>query len=407
MANLFCPPLADGWLDRLEAVSREVLGLDHLSGRRLTQAVLNVSHAYTRQRAALSALRGDDAALGARLQFFLPRDLLKLHGPLAELASVGALPASTNGAWRVLDLGAGLGSTSLGLARFAALSGGAVRLEVSALDVDPAALELFEVLSRDLTSLPGVPLTLSTRTVDIAHASFARTPIAREQGPFEFILLGLALNELHQGVSDPPLRAAKLAERLIELSTRLSDDGVLIVIEPALRETSRALHAVRDLLVARKQAPHVFAPCLTHAACPMLARERDFCHERIPFALPPRLAELAASAGLRDADLTYSYLSLRKRPGSLRELAPEATLFRVVSGQIASKGKRELWLCGESGAPRATRLDRHRSTANAAFAGAQRGSILRMANAVPESASLRIQPETQLELVQDWPGGEG
>jgi SAM-dependent methyltransferase len=396
MADLYCPPLADSWLERLQVVSRDVLGLDHLTGPRLTRAILEVSHTYTRERTALATLQGDDSALGARLQFFLPRDLLKVHGPLAELASIGALPVGEAGVWRVLDLGAGLGSTSLGLARYAALTGSAQRLDVTAIDTDAAALELFAELARDVTGLPGVPIALTTQTGDIARAI--------PRGRFDFILLGLSLNELHAGMTDPPLRAAKLAARLVALSASLNTGGVLLIIEPALRETSRALHAVRDILVARDAAPHVFAPCLTHAGCPMLARERDFCHERVAFQLPPALAALAASAGLREADLTYSYLSLRNQPGSLRELAPNATLFRAVSGQIASKGKTELWLCGESGAPRAMRLDRHRSLENMAFEHAERGSILQLDDAGPlePSRPLRIQPNSRVTLVQDW-----
>jgi SAM-dependent methyltransferase len=393
MADLHCPPLADGWLERLQAVSRDVLGLDHLTGPRLTQAILEVSHTYTRERAALATLQGDDSALGARLQFFLPRDLLKVHGPLAELASVGALPPAEAGVWRVLDLGAGLGSTSLGVARYAALTGSAQRLDVTAVDTDAAALELFQELARDVTSLPGVPIALTTQTADIARTV--------PRGHFDFILLGLSLNELHAGA---PLRAAKLASRLVQLSASLDTGGVLLIIEPALRETSRALHEVRDIVVARGAAPHVFAPCLTHAGCPMLVRERDFCHERVPFQLPRALAALAASAGLREADLTYSYLSLRNQPGSLRELAPDATLFRAVSGQIASKGKTELWLCGEPGAPRAMRLDRHRSLENMAFEHAERGSILQLdgADPVEPGRPLRIQANSRVTLVQDW-----
>jgi hypothetical protein len=203
----------------------------------------------------------------------------------------------------------------------------------------------------------------------------------------------------------------RVADRLTALASWLADDGVMIAIEPALRETSRVLHAARDVLAARSGSPsesapslHVFAPCLGPPRCPMLERERDFCHERVETALPPRLAAIARAAGLRESDLTYSYLTLHRMPRSLSELRADATLARAVSGQLRTKGKRELWLCGRSGAPRAMRLDRHESAANAAFEQAERGAVLSIdsASAALEQPRLRIEKDTHIVLEQVW-----
>ena len=49
----------------------------------------------------------------------------------------------------------------------------------------------------------------------------------------------------------------------------LEPEGLCLLIEPALRETSRALLAVRDRLIASGLS--VLAPCLFHAACPVFA----------------------------------------------------------------------------------------------------------------------------------------
>ena len=396
MAQLFVPPVSEAWLARVSAVSRAQLGLDHLSGARLAQAVTAVSHTYTRERGALSELQGEADALSARLQFFLPRDLLKVHGPLSELHSVGALPTARR--WRVLDLGAGLGSTSLGVARFAALRGSAESLEITALDIDSEALELFTALSSDVSALPGVPVQLVTREVNLE-----RLDPRSLRGPFELVTMGLALNEL-ASAAEPEQRIEQLLARLVSYSQLLTEDGCLIVLEPALRETSRVLHALRDRLVARAAPPYVFAPCVGAATCPMLLRERDFCHERLPCELPDTQADIASAAGLRERDLTYSYLSLTHAPRSLRELTQRGEPYRVVSGQLRSKGKREVWLCGPSGAPRAQRLDRHASDDNAAFEAAERGSVLALERAQPgpPAALLRVGKEDRVQLDQHW-----
>ncbi|MET0389124.1 MAG: small ribosomal subunit Rsm22 family protein [Polyangiales bacterium] len=399
MTPLAIPVFSDGWIAHVAELSRVQLGFSHLHGARLSRAVADISHTYTRERTALAELRGDGSLYSARLQFFLSRDLLKIHGPLAELGSVDALPRARR--WRVLDLGAGLGATSLGVARFAALSGKADSLEVCALDIDPEALELYAELARDVRTLPGAPITLQTYAHDLTSG---RLPAAA-RGPFDLIVTGFALNELAADGSQ-----GDALQRILAYAELLSEDGSLIILEPALRETSRALHALRDRLGARAASPFVFAPCLHTAPCPMLARERDFCHERIPYELPPSLAALAASAGLRERDLTYSYLTLHRQARSLRELGDAAApgsdparLYRAVSGQLASKGKREVWLCGPSGAPRAMRLDRHARDHNAAFEAAERGCVASFSGvADSDGARLRVTAESHVALVQAW-----
>jgi hypothetical protein len=262
--------------------------------------------------------------------------------------------------------------------------------------VDAAALEILEALSADLESLPGVPIAATCREQDV-RKGLSLPHSAR----FDVILLGLSLNELR-------IAGADTAATLLKLSEHVSDDGVILVLEPALRETSRALHAIRDQLAARNASPFVFAPCLHRTVgCPMLQRERDFCHERVTCDLPTPLAELARGAGLRDTDLTYSYLTLHRQSRSLSELSSHVapnSLFRAVSGSLVTKGKTEAWLCGESLAPRGMRLDRHATPENQAFERAERGAILRVEPAASgdDAARLRIGAGTRVTLVQDW-----
>jgi hypothetical protein len=194
-----------------------------------------------------------------------------------------------------------------------------------------------------------------------------------------------------------------LLQRLLDLSKSLAPSGSLVILEPALRETSRVLHGLRDQLVARSQSPFVFAPCLHTSHCPMLARERDFCHERLPCDLPDSWAQLASSAGLRERDLTYSYLTLTASRRSLAELG-SGDVYRAVSGQLKSKGKTEVWLCGMGGGPRAQRLDRHATENNADIEAAERGCVIEVSHAPAPTASglMRIEKSTEVRLLQRW-----
>jgi SAM-dependent methyltransferase len=326
-------------LDRLAAV--DAGGDDR---RALVAAIVRMSEAYTVDRASLAEVGRSPDGHRARLRFFLPRDLPKAARPMLELAARGLIPRRDT--LRLLDLGCGLGTTTLSVARGLALAGDARSLDVVAVDDDPRALETFE--------------RIVTRPIEGLEAHAARLPEALDdlRGPFDLVTIGLALNE----IIDP----AALVERA---SAFLAPDGVLLIVEPALRETTRALMRLRDQ-IAHDGRLAILGPCPHQRPCPMLGRERDWCHDAVDAPLPAPLDAWARDAGLRDERATFAWLALGRTP-------PHDPLHRVVSHRLPSKGKLELILCTPEGElARARRLDRHRSDANEALESAARGDRL-------------------------------
>lgn len=367
-------------------LARECFGRDVVEGVALAHEVRRVSDLYNAGRAPEP---GDARALCARLRFFLPRDLPKLDGPLAELARVGAFPRRET--LRVLDLGAGVGTSTLGLARFAAARDAAARLDVDAIDRDRAALAIAARVWERSRAWGGVPIVARSLAMDLTRLNRARL-----RPPYDVVLLGLVLGELAGSVGEEAAAADQFA-RLAEIVPCVAEDGVLVILEPALRRRSRVLHRVRDALAHSPVPPYVFAPCVRRGDCPMLARERDWCHEEVPLALSPALAALARAAGLRDRDLTYSYLTLHMRARSLREIGP-ASLLRVVGGPLRSKGKVELLVCGDVPALRLRRLDREAGPANAAFGALARGDVIALGDADESDASVwRVGAGTRVD----------
>ena len=379
------PLFPDGLLETLEEIGRTLPG----GGRGdLGEAVAALSAVYTRDRDKIDELPSEREALWARLRFFLPRDLPKVMGPLAELKRAAALPPGPT--WKILDLGAGLGTTTLGAALFASRHAPEVtKIEVRAYERSERALALFETLARRARSLglPALELVGST-------ADFTGAPDKKLGRDYDLVLMGFVLNELEGGEMSTDSRA-DLLERLVSLT---HEGGALIVLEPALRETTRRLHEVRDALASRESSAHLFAPCVRSGGCPMLNTKKDWCHEEIPLTLPESLAEVAHAAGLRYSKLTYAYLTLRRRPGSLREaLAPhEGELYRVVSQPMPSKGKLELFGCGEPGRERLMRLDRHEEDANADLDEARRGDLLWVDGAERKGERLKLGPDARV-----------
>jgi SAM-dependent methyltransferase len=367
----------DAWPEVAARVGTKVFGK---LTRPLWELVAIVSDAYNREREALlDRTPSSTDGLQARLRFYLPRDAAKILSPLGELAHAGLLPKRR---WRVLDLGAGLGTTSLGAARVARYLG-VEGLDVLAIDRDARALSAFAELAKEHEALGIAPLRLRTRAIDVTQLT--RDGALDREGPVDLVLAGLVLNEL-------PFDERR---RVIDVvAPLLADDGALIVLEPALRELTRDRHRLRDAIDADDPSWNVFAPCLRRGACPMLETERDWCHEDEPFQLPPKLASVARDASMRFERLTYAYLTLRRDGRTLRQAVGEGTQ-RVVSMPLVSKGKRELHVCGDQGRALLRRLDREASEANADYGDSYRGDVLRVS--VDET---RVRPDRVVTRVR-------
>jgi len=238
----------------------------------------------------------------------------------------------------------------------------------------------------------------------VAAAGVVTADLAVERpavdGRFDLLVAAHLLGELHR---DRPYddridaRARGVRAWVDEL---LAPGGTLILIEPALRETSRELLAVRDQLLAMSDL-EIVAPCFWRGACPALASPRDWCHDSSTVEpwegpTPPATGSGGQSppspARSRSARsrVDFSYLVLRDGwrplPGELR--------YRVVSDPLPEKGRLKLYACGPTGRHAFIRLDRHESATNAAFGQLVRGDVARIPNPTPASDGMRVEAQT-------------
>jgi SAM-dependent methyltransferase len=301
--------------------------------RRLSDAYNQSGHAPARWDPGLQA---------ARLLFFLPRDVLKT----AAWARDAARAAPTR-PLRVLDLGAGLGATSIGFADALRAVGGPAVSSVTLVDAEPTGLTIAADVVR--VALPEV--RVETRVADLRGVLHV--------DDYDVVLFGQVLCELDRDLPDEPRADAHLA--LLQAALRMTAaDGLLFVLEPALKPGTRHLQRVRDRLVAAGHG--VVAPCTHRAPCPMLARPQDWCHGWAAGALPDALHPAARAAGLRWEGLTSSRLVVTHAP------KPQAPTARAVGPLQRTMGRSDVWWCTATGTlERAGRLDRHRTDANAAW----------------------------------------
>ncbi len=359
----------------------------------LAKDVLRLSRVLTRDRDDLPAAYLRDPGLrSAYLHYYLPANLAKVHLPLRELGRhPGGLLRRKR--LRVLDLGCGPGTSVLGMLEYFAAEMRPPVLEFTAVDQVGGNLRIArELFAERLSGLAaGSLLTVIAGTV--------QESVDRCAGPYDIIVLSNVLNELFSG-------DARRIERRIDLlgpvlDRLLAPDGSCIIIEPALRETSREMLEVRDGLLERGWT--VYSPCLLQERCPALVNAKDWCHEDVPWRPPELVREIDELTGLRKDSLKFSSVVLRKDGRSLAEVCG-GDAFRVVSEPLASKGKTELYLCGRGGRKMAMRQDKDRSAFNAAFDGLRRGSLARFEGIVSDERRLRVTRDTKVTEIS-LPGG--
>ncbi len=343
--------------------------------REVGAAVTRLSTGLTRERELAGARYLDDERLlGAYLLFYWPISYLQARGVLSELPR---RPRT------VLDLGSGPGPLA-----FAALDAGAA--EVTACDRAKGAL----TAARELARAAGEPL--GTREWNPTHGR-PLSEVTGGQLP-DVIMMGHVLNELWKAPAPEglPAQDERRAALLEQALGALAPGGSLVVIEPALRDTSRALLRVRDLLVAKGVS--VRAPCLFRGACPALVKESDWCHAERPIDPPPLVAQIGKAAGLRKEAVKMSYLVLAP-PGEPWAAPPPGRVLRVVSEPLAGKGRRRYMACGPEGRLGLALQEKHVTDANRAFSHLLRGDVVEITGAEPRGDGLALGADSAVKVI--------
>ncbi len=339
--------------------------------REVAPAVARLSRGLTRERELAGARYLDDERLlGAYLLFYWPISYLQARSTISELPCP---PRS------VLDLGSGPGPIA-----FAAFDAGAS--EAISADRSGRALSA----ARDLARASGRALTARewnpSRGKPLSEIAAGRR--------FDLVAMGHVLNELLRG-EETDRRRADLLEEALGL---VSPGGSLLVLEPALRDTSRALLRVRDLLVARGFA--VRAPCLFRGMCPALEKESDWCHAERAVDPPSLVAQIGKAAGLRKEAVKMSYLALAPRGEGWAE-PPPGRVFRIVSEPLPSKGRLRYMGCGPEGRMGLVLQEKHLSDANRRFATLLRGDVVEIEGGEPRGDGFALGEGSSARIVSE------
>ena len=349
----------------------------------LASDIIELSNLFTKNREILPSQYLNNKNLRrAYMMYFLPSNIYKIHLPLKEL-SLHPQKILSKKEIKILDLGSGPGTTILGILDFFSKQKKRPSLEFTAIDSVVENLSIAKDLFKLFTENVNIDASLKTFKINIEKTE------AIPEGSYDIIILSNILNELFYK------EEKKIAKRVSFLTTIirkfLASDGNCIIIEPALRETTREMLEIRDSLV--KNGFKIYSPCLIDEPCPALSNPKDWCHEDIPWIPPKIIKEIDKLTGLRKDSLKFSYLVLRKDKLSLSDIL-EKNSYRVVSEPLVSKGKLEFYICGIVGRRLITRLDKDKTPSNMQFQKLQRGDIVSFRDLIDRGNRFKIDKGT-------------
>ncbi len=207
---------------------------------------------------------------------------------------------------RILDLGSGPAPASCSIADLAQGKGERnMSFEFSLLDSSGDALSLGKrILEGAFAKSARVETYVCNFEKVFGQKKSAQAaPAFLANKKFDFIVASHSLNELWKNEKK---RGQKIVGMLQSLSACLEDGGLLILMEPALLATSRALMEVRDALAGLGLG--LVSPCpKSFFPCPALENPNATCHYQFDWEMPKIVADLAALAKLNRADVKMTF----------------------------------------------------------------------------------------------------
>jgi ribosomal protein RSM22 (predicted rRNA methylase) len=364
------------------------------------EAVAELSRLFTKERVALrSGYLDDPDHAAAYLRYFLPVNLSKIQVLLDEMPEAPLIDKQGSGL-NVLDLGSGPGTGALAVLdwlhqRHPEQAG---KLTVVAVDSSADALsqagQLWDSYCRE-SGIAGARLTPYETDLERPLDGPSCGEIYKS-GQYDVIIIANCLNELFSRAGDPIGARTGL---LAGLLTLLAPHGTMMLVEPALRTTSRELHQVRDQLLHDRRCT-VYSPCLHERACPALVNPDDWCHEERAWDPPAAIQAIDQEVGFIKDALKFSYMLLRTDGRTI--VARDPQIFRIVSELRELKGDTRAWVCNELGRSEIGRLDRARSSTNSSWDFCQRGTIARIEGVTRKDNSVlgRIPEDGEVEIVR-------
>lgn len=290
----------------------------------------DISASFTDARRSLKSNYLDNKE--GRFAYLLYFHLANVQRNLAVFENMRRHGLLTVDSKRVLDYGSGLGCAMWAYALAMQSAGLMHTVDFTAMDRSKKGLADAEELFKLFVVSKNLPK--HNLSIKISDAFDPRTSKQMESipAPFDTIICSNMINELIQLSIPKTLLFLKL------LVGKLSPHGQLVIVEPALNQTSRNLTLLRDKLI-EKESCYTPLPCGHQGGCPLNKEPRDWCHFQVDWTPPNLRKRFEKGLDHQSGNLKYSYLVVKKS----KDLVPQK-YYRVISDKLYERDGHTAWL---------------------------------------------------------------
>jgi len=246
--------------------------------------------------------------------------------------------ASNDSSIQILDLGSGAGAA--GFAAALALNDAfpEQRVQLTLVDQEKHLLNLADNLHRDVLVTNRKNISVSKVTADFTDIHAWKS---QRHAAWDLITLSFSLNE---AFTDKPVQ--EIFDWLQQLRHCLKPGGIILMLEPSLKESSERLEHLRNL-AALDEKWHIWGPCLHRQTCPLLANKKFWCHEVKGWKLPRSVQMINNHMRRTPEDLKFSFLMLGSQAPEV--IAPSPSHLRLIAPIAAMHGKLLTSGCNSAG----------------------------------------------------------
>jgi hypothetical protein len=177
----------------------------------------------------------------------------------------------------------------------------------------------------------------------------------------------------------------------------LTDDGALVIIEPASKSESRRLLRLRDK--ATSKGLTIYSPCTHQMNCPALVKEDDWCFNEVAWERPEFIRYVDDEVGNVRLSLKYTYIIFIKNGSTLHSNLGLPTASRIVSEVFAEKGRTRAIICDENGRGEYILNKRDKSLNNKVFIDTTRFDLLTLKDTEKREHDTRILESSSISVV--------
>ncbi|MGB3340883.1 MAG: small ribosomal subunit Rsm22 family protein [bacterium] len=293
----------------------------------------------------------------AYFAYNFPANLMKARVVMQQIGNLYPAVLAGQTDLNICDIGCGEGAGMFGI--YYGLEN-FERIRFTGCDTSLAMLKKCKTMMQDIKK-GDTRIHFKLLRQDLSHGL-----LKKKIDKYNIIVLANSLAEMFTDKAIP----VNFIERLLK---SCSDNGVIIVLEPATKQLSRRLMILRASIINQGKA-QVLLPCLHVEECPLMDvhQQKDWCHQSIAWHAPEYMKIINQGLNREIDRLKFSYLVIAQKDFPRKPI----NAFLVISSLLREKGKQRCYLCTQQGRIELVRLKRDRSQVNKAFDTIRKSDII-------------------------------